>query len=531
MTLTLGTELPGHSGPGAGAAPVDRPAATGPATIHRPAGPGATAVARATSGAAGATAVARAASGAEGATVSPAPVDRVSTPALRQVADGLDPGALSFRAGVGALLVVSFVALLALQHWVWPTDTRPHGTAARVLRDLCWLWVLNALPATVGLLGMLTMRGRRRVSRATATPIPTTVCFRVVTRGTNVRAVCETVRSISEAMAALPLFPYRVEVVTDDPIVALDAAAAELIVVPKGYETPRGTRFKARALQYALEHSDLPSDAWILHLDEESRVDASTVVGVRHAVEEEEASGAHRIGQGMILYHRDLADHPFLTLADSVRTGDDLGRFALQHRMGWPVFGLHGSFILVRCDVERQVGFDLGAAGSVTEDAYWALLEMQLGRRTRWVDGVVIEQSTQSARDFLKQRRRWFVGLTKTLLHAPVGRWRKLALSACMTAWAVSWVCAATAVLVALGHVSAPPVAFCIGAWSLSVYVLEYVVGLRVNLAHRGTTTPGCRALLYLSQVVLMPVFSALEIAGVLYAVVRPESGFHVVKK
>ena len=42
--------------------------------------------------------------------------------------------------------------------------------------------------------------------------------------------------------------------------------------------------------------------------------------GIRIAVEEEDRSGAHRIGQGAILYHRNLERRCFLTLADMMRT-------------------------------------------------------------------------------------------------------------------------------------------------------------------------------------------------------------------
>ena len=99
--------------------------------------------------------------------------------------------------------------------------------------------------------------------------------------------------------------------------------------------------------------SRLPDDSWIFHLDEESHPTASLVLGIRDAVAEEEASGEHRIGQGAILYHRGLRSNFLLTLADSIRTGDDLGRFHLQHRLGRTFFGLHGSFILVRTSVEE----------------------------------------------------------------------------------------------------------------------------------------------------------------------------------
>ena len=126
-----------------------------------------------------------------------------------------------------------------------------------------------------------------------------------------------------------------------------------------------------------------------------------------------------RIGRGAILYHRQWRTHPILTLADNVRTGDDFARFHFQHRLSVTVFGLHGSYIVVKNSVEKQIGFDFGPKGSITEDAFWAMVAMQDGYRCRWVDGYLEEQSTQSVSDFVRQRRRWFQGLAKVALYAP----------------------------------------------------------------------------------------------------------------
>ena len=84
-----------------------------------------------------------------------------------------------------------------------------------------------------------------------------------------------------------------------------------------------------------------------------------------------------RIGQGAILYHRKWGIHPFLTLADNIRTGSDFGHFHLGHRLGLPIFGLHGSYIVVKNAVEQQIGFDFGPQGSITEDAFWGLVAVQ----------------------------------------------------------------------------------------------------------------------------------------------------------
>jgi egghead protein (zeste-white 4 protein) len=221
-------------------------------------------------------------------------------------------------------------------------------------------------------------------------------------------------------MAATPLFDYVIEVVTDCPALALEPPNSDIryIEVSPEYTTGKGSRFKARALQYALEKSELPDNAWIVHLDEETRPTPSGIKGIAKAIAEEEHREATtglppRFGQGAILYHRDWRRHPFLTLADNVRTGDDFARFHFQHRLGRTVFGLHGSYIVVRNDIEKVGGFDFGPVGSITEDAFWALVCMDAGIRCRWVEGYLEEQSTQSLKDFVFQRRRWYQWLAK----------------------------------------------------------------------------------------------------------------------
>lgn len=101
------------------------------------------------------------------------------------------------------------------------------------------------------------------------------------------------------------------------------------------------------------------------------------------------------------------------------RTGDDLGHYYLQHRVGFTLFGLHGAYIVCRQDVEAKIGLDLGPRGSITEDAWWILLAMKQSYRTKWIDGYLEEQATQSLMDFLKQRRRWYYGLRKLSLIVP----------------------------------------------------------------------------------------------------------------
>ena len=428
-------------------------------------------------------------------------------------------------------LSVGIAALYAFQAWLWPVRTLPHSLFGEAWSLGTLLWITAVVPGAMGLAGLITYKHPRHLDHVR--PMQTLVCLRIVSRGTNVEALTNTIRRCQREMARLPLFPYVIEVVTDTLDIRLPRPNADLyyIAVPKAYRTRNGSLYKARALQYALEFSPLPDDAWIVHLDEETQLTRSGIKGICAMIEEEEASGRLRIGQGPILYHRKWRQHPFLTLADNVRTGDDFARFHFQHRLGVTLFGLHGSYIVVRNDIEKAVGFDFGPNGSITEDAFWALVAMERGYRCRWVEGYLEEQSTESVADFVKQRRRWFQGLAKVSLFAPVKPIWRLSLGINTVLWAL----APFASLYTIAHLfygfSTVPWIHFLANFSFASFGVLYLMGLKTNLDEYGIKKIWQRLTWTVMQIVLLPAFNAMEGVGVLMAIFRPHPGFHVVKK
>jgi egghead protein (zeste-white 4 protein) len=421
-----------------------------------------------------------------------------------------------------SLLLTLFVGVIVVKA-IWQRNDIVISQPGWEMLNVIWLIYLP--PIVVGIVGLSVYRN----TSAPARPIHNLISYRIVSRGQNFEALLQTVDSIGRVMRENPLFAYRIEVVTDLPVKI--PPGVRHFLMPTQYRTAKGSMYKARAMQYALERSDLRPDAWIMHLDEESEITPSVVNGIASAVAEEEASGRYRIGQGAILYHRLLERHPFLTLADSLRTADDLGRFYLQYRFGKAVFGMHGSFILVRNSVEKAVGFDLGPAGSITEDTYWSLVLSASGHGFRWVDGYILEQSCQSVLDFLKQRRRWFLGLTLAVTSAPAP-WRdKAILGASLITWASTLLAWPITIANLVTGTTAPEWIQIAASFALAGYATHYLVGLYVNLNDRGVY--GWKRLYYyLFQLVALPVYSVMESSAVIYAVLRPDmDGFHVVAK
>ena len=143
--------------------------------------------------------------------------------------------------------------------------------------------------------------------------------FRFVTRGRYPDLVSQNVtyaaKILKETCPELPSNMYLIEVVTDKNMnLARRCPEIDLkeIVVPDDYhvydELDVETKYKARALHYAIEHCGAHDHDWVIHLDEETRFDRRTVKSILfHAIEQNarvsSSDGAvlHNIGQGCIL--------------------------------------------------------------------------------------------------------------------------------------------------------------------------------------------------------------------------------------
>ena len=356
---------------------------------------------------------------------------------------------------------------------------------------------------------------------------------RIVTRGHNPQLVAQTARSASEALSAvLPDNAWMVEIVTDNPLLLADFNT-EVIVVPNDYQTPNLTKYKGRALHYALSASS--ASDWVIHLDEETHFDSDTVRHIQQFVREQHQAVARgkqilpKIGQGVILYGKRRVTNWITTLADSLRVGDDYGRFRLQFEHGKAHFGMHGSFIVINNGFEAQIGFDHGPKSSITEDAYFALLAQAAGAEFAFINAFMYEQSPFTIWDFVKQRRRWFGGLWLCVLAPEIPLSQRLVLGTFMGLWSVSWLCLALVYANFLYPTGTPTwIAVC-GGLSFLYYVMLYMIGFlrtydREKLGYRFYP-------LLVVQVLLIPLFSAMESAGVIYGLISPPKDFYIVKK
>ena len=374
--------------------------------------------------------------------------------------------------------------------------------------------------------------------------------FRFVTRGRYPDLVSQNVKYAANVLKKtcpeLVSNMYVIEVVTDknmNLVRRCPGIDVKEIVVPDDYHVYDAlnveTKYKARALHFAISHCGADDNDWIVHLDEETRFDRRTVQSILcHAIEQNTRvaadGGLHNIGQGCILYGTERVgpiQNYLTTLADSIRVADDFGKFRLQYQgFNEPFIGMHGSFVVVSHKVERTIGFNAGLPGSITEDAHFALVARSRGVRFHWLDSQMYEASPFSLWDFVCQRRRWYGGLWLVCKDHRIAFAQRFMLSMMTFTWAASFLVGIAIALCMLTDTDVGPsfkiMIVTVASTSCWGYVLGFLLTFRIEDGVIRYIT-----LLFL-QLLLQPFFAVLEIYGVCYAIVSPPvEGFFIVQK
>jgi len=307
-------------------------------------------------------------------------------------------------AGLPLLILISFVGIRLLSYWrsfVFHSDryrhTQPVSTEELRLLQLPYVKVQITTRGSAGSTEVI-LRGIRNLQKLGA-------------ENPGLFGAVLSVELITESKTQAE----RVE-----RTFAGDAIAVEAVVLPADYETPKGTKLKARALHFAVERrragwNRKPGRSFILHYDEESVM----VPGELRKLLKLLATTPHRVLEGPIHYPLEyLSTSP---LCRSMEANRPIGCFECRHVMesGIPLH-LHGSNLVVDEDFENQLGWDMGCLDGqpfIAEDYVFGMSAFLLAGKDvfGWHGCVMLEQPPISYRSAFRQRYRWIFGVLQGL--------------------------------------------------------------------------------------------------------------------
>ncbi|MDN5795000.1 MAG: glycosyltransferase family 2 protein [Intrasporangium sp.] len=474
-----------------------------------------------------------------GSLSSPAP--SVSARVVKIATDHRAAGAIPVRPHMWPFLTM-FLLATVLGAWSWAArEPGPVDAYVSVV------WTLPTLAVLIALTGVWRTWRRSPLSAAgPVRPVDETLVVVVPTVG-RADTVPALFRTVASMVRELPTHfsSVRVDVIVEQDcdaareVVALAAGLphVRVVTVPRAFGTAHGTLFKARAVHFAhllrqAEGEDRP-DVWVLHMDDDTAIAADTAAVLARFVAEQHLAGAARLHlcQGVLCYPRELAPNRLLWMADAVRPACDVGLFSATTGRGSPLAGLHGEMLLIRASVESAIGWDFGPR-SLVEDAQFALeFSHRFPGRSAWVPACSAGASPATVRDFVQQRERWVWGLLELVWRRNRFAGRRIPLRHRMlmlhnvSVWSLAPLGHPLAVLVvcaAFGDFStAPTSAALIPCWALNAAYCSWLYweGMRLNIAT--SARPRRHAWEAGAALLLLPVLSLLEVAGIALGVLR----------
>lgn len=245
------------------------------------------------------------------------------------------------------------------------------------------------------------------------------IIFQITTRSaTKTPVVKRGIASVLSSAAQVKFANYSISVVTDDPDDerTLKDHRCEVITVPPTFRT--NAIKKGRALQYAVEHRRFTvknsRHYWIFHMDDESYVTPQTVLALLKFIRD----GKGVASEGPIFYPLKFESASRLTaIAESIRPYACYDCVTQMTRP--PPLHMHGSNLLVRSDIEDEIGWNFGP--TLAEDQMFGFLVFQkYGPNSMgWHGGILLEQPPLDLKDHFFQRRRWVLGTMQNLHKFP----------------------------------------------------------------------------------------------------------------
>ena len=305
------------------------------------------------------------------------------------------------------------------------------------------------------------------------------------------------------------------------------AEPIRIVNVPSDYTTPLGARFKTRANQFAMESrrraGENTKDCYVYHLDDDTHIGKDTAASLAEFIELD--GDRFYLAQGILTFPHELPPSKFCRLADSIRPADDLTRFAFfTGVVGTPLGGLHGEHLVIRADIEDEIGWDF--PDTVIEDAYFAIqFAIRYPKRSTTLTSYSYGASPASVRDLLRQRRRWIEGLLRLAFNRRLPLKPKLPLLYSIFTWSLAplqFVGLALLIYYTSGLDNTSPISpMFLPLWAISLAGVFwfYVEGLKINLS--ASDRPPRHLLLSLVIIPAIYVITVIESLGVILGIVR----------
>jgi egghead protein (zeste-white 4 protein) len=328
------------------------------------------------------------------------------------------------------------------------------------------------------------------------------------------------VDSINHSCAEVGFSNYEIKLVVDS--IDTHIEGVETIVVPKEFNCM--SKYKARALHYALRYLPNTRDVWILHLDEDALVTPQCVTSIVNYIR----GGGNPVANGPSVFVYDGNILTFFAEAQRQWTFYWLKDQLMTSTVHW----LNGSNLLIRSDVEQSVGWDFINCFISEDSRFGYESTKKLGKIFGWHGGLTIEKPAATVNDVLKQRTRWFFGSILNLRYVPRGRLPRRIYS--ILIWLNGFILTTFFFILILGIYHEPWFSnqFIINGISLTAifWISRYEIGVYQNL--RLTSLHWAKkALLYIGIIPLVPVVDFICTFPVILAFIKRPRAFEITAK
>ncbi len=348
------------------------------------------------------------------------------------------------------------------------------------------------------------------------------IIFQIMTKGHEPALVQKNIDTIKEVNTRLKYNHYEIHTVTDGPEQYNNCLTLN---VPASYTCKKAVH-KGRAFQYALEYrkqnyNDLKS-LWILHLDEESQVTDNVVMACIHFIEN---NPNKLIAEGAINYPNKFLDTQLL-IPSFLEAERAFSCYFCCVQMNHTPIWLHGSNMLVRADLEDEIGWEVD---SIAEDACFGYRVANIkGNVFGWTHGTLLEQPAFTIKDSMKQRIRWYHGSIQNLKYLS---WKKKILQCSFLGiWKTGFFASFLGIPSILGYIDAPLYIKPLLIFNLVFWMFTYQWGTWLNMKELNISKKKKVAILAYCALVtpLIGIFSTMPAVIAMFK--RPKT-FEIVKK